>query len=269
MFQVQVVIDNKPFNFKVIKFSDGASSVVAPSLPKDFERAVITIQNVSADSYSTVIQQVYDILIEKSVFAHLKVCLPYLPYARADRPFGEGYANPLKIFLRTFALLDINELELTDPHNLDAVMENAPQVDKVTVLSQAHCFKQVLNRNKPLKEFVKNYNPIILAPDEGAWDNVIDIAKEHGKDYSLCRKERNPHNGYISGLEILEGTSVKGRNVIICDDICDGGATFNIAAQKLREQGAKSIVLYVTHGIFSKGINSLEVDSVYFYQRII
>ena len=44
-----------------------------------------------------------------------------------------------------------------------------------------------------------------------------------------------------------EKESVKGRNILIVDDICSRGGTFFYAAKALKELGAKKIYLYVTH----------------------
>ena len=49
-----------------------------------------------------------------------------------------------------------------------------------------------------------------------------------------------------------------GRNCLIVDDICDGGGTFIPLAKKLKNAGAKTVTLYVTHGIFSKGLDPLK-----------
>ena len=47
--------------------------------------------------------------------------------------------------------------------------------------------------------------------------------------------------------------------------ICDGGASFIHLGAKLKEQGAAKVVLYATHGIFSKGkeVFAGTVDEVY------
>ena len=44
---------------------------------------------------------------------------------------------------------------------------------------------------------------------------------------------------------------------LIVDDICDGGRTFLEAAKILKEETTGKLFLYVTHGIFSKGIDEL------------
>jgi len=265
---LQAVIDNKPYDFKVITFSDGASSVVAlDKLPKNIEEAVLTVKDYPADMYFTLIAQAVEI-IERAAeqYVYINLRLPYLPYARADRAFGSNYSNPLSLFFDFLEDVPIDKLTIYDPHNLQAVKDFCCL--DLEVVSQLTCFNNTVNRHKDLKSFIKDCNPVICAPDTGAKEKAATIADYYKKDLITCEKVRNPHNGYITGFKIIEGVDVAGRNVIICDDICDGGATFNIAARSLKEAGAVSVTLYVTHGIFSKGIQSLEVDAVYSYQKV-
>jgi ribose-phosphate pyrophosphokinase len=72
-----------------------------------------------------------------------------------------------------------------------------------------------------------------------------------------CLKTRDTKTGALSGFSIADPLIVKGRNVVIIDDICDGGGTFIGLAQVLLEAGAQSLRLGVTHGLFTKGLAPL------------
>ncbi|MCZ4141643.1 ribose-phosphate pyrophosphokinase, partial [Escherichia coli] len=64
---------------------------------------------------------------------------------------------------------------------------------------------------------------------------------------------RDPVTGKILGTHV-HATDLSGLTAVITDDICDGGATFIGIAKELRRLNCHKVVLYVTHGIFSKGI---------------
>jgi ribose-phosphate pyrophosphokinase len=51
--------------------------------------------------------------------------------------------------------------------------------------------------------------------------------------------------------------------VLIVDDLCDGGGTFTAHASVLLAAGATAVDLYVTHGIFSKGLPLDHIDRVF------
>jgi len=59
--------------------------------------------------------------------------------------------------------------------------------------------------------------------------------------------------------------SLEGRTAIITDDICDGGYTFIKVAEQLKAKGASKVILFVTHGIFSKGLGVFDglIDHVF------
>ena len=103
------------------------------------------------------------------------------------------------------------------------------------------------------KELVMNYqkeNAILICPDAGAakkvgkyleWNkNIVDIV--------YGNKHRDLSNGKIT-LKVLEPEKCIGRNCVIIDDICDGGATFLAIAEQIQ---ASNLTLIVTHGIFPK-----------------
>ena len=64
-------------------------------------------------------------------------------------------------------------------------------------------------------------------------------------------------------IQFPSDTLLSNRRILIVDDICDGGATFVGLAKELRAAGAKKVYLYVTHGIFSKGLPLEGIDKVF------
>ena len=54
-----------------------------------------------------------------------------------------------------------------------------------------------------------------------------------------------------------ELVDIKDQTILIVDDLCDGGMTFIKSAERLYELEAKEVHLYVSHGIFSKGLKPL------------
>jgi len=78
-----------------------------------------------------------------------------------------------------------------------------------------------------------------------------------------CTKERDSATHAITKTVI--SADVRGKNLIIIDDICDGGRTFIQLGQALKEAGAKDVYLYVTHGIFMAGLEILKpaIDKVF------
>lgn len=67
-------------------------------------------------------------------------------------------------------------------------------------------------------------------------------------EYAFGVKRRNWETGQIEGLDIIgDPEKIKGKTILIVDDICSRGGTFFHSAKKLKEMGAGDIYLYITH----------------------
>jgi ribose-phosphate pyrophosphokinase len=102
----------------------------------------------------------------------------------------------------------------------------------------------------------------IICPDKGAVDRCQDLAKialDNPNNIIYCNKVRDFGTGKFQGFE-MEPLKAPG-NYLVVDDICDGGGTFNLLAEAFEKDphAAKSrLALYVSHGIFSKGLNAID-----------
>ncbi len=95
---------------------------------------------------------------------------------------------------------------------------------------------------------------IILLPDEGASTRYPE-----GFRWPVlqCSKIRDAETGKLSGFEVPSAEEFGKRPILIVDDICDGGGTFLGIAAKIPE--SNPLFLYVSHGIFSKGREALDL----------
>ena len=85
---------------------------------------------------------------------------------------------------------------------------------------------------------------IVFYPDEGAMKRY---SEEINMPYAFGIKKRDWETGRILGLDITNEYFVKGKDILIVDDICSRGGTFYHSAKALKEAGANKIYLYVTH----------------------
>lgn len=182
----------------------------------------------------------------------LKLKIPYFPYARQDRICRPGQAISVKVMAELINYLRFEEVYIYDPHSDVA----SALIDNVIVIQ---C-KDLIKRSR-LFSFIKENNLTLVSPDSGS-EKKINSVQEMFKDENIhldvvyCYKKRCPETGLIKEVRI-DG-EIKDRNLIIIDDICDGGQTFINISKKLKEKGAKEIYLFVSHGIFSKGLKVLE-----------
>lgn len=175
--------------------------------------------------------------------------LGYIPYARQDRVCNKGEAFSLKVFTQLINDMYFDEVNVVDPHSdvATALLDNVHNV-----LTQADMISNYL----PLSRQIRNLDVTLVSPDVGASKKTQIVAERNG-GHSFIQgvKYRNPKTGALSGFD-YHG-EVAGLDLLIVDDICDGGGTFLGLAKELFTGGANSVSLFVSHGIFSKGIESL------------
>ncbi|MBL1209023.1 ribose-phosphate diphosphokinase [Geminocystis sp. GBBB08] len=177
----------------------------------------------------------------------LELIIPYFPYARQDRVCNQGEALSVKVMADLINNLKCDRIVIVDPHSdvTPALLNNTHIITQADILSQS-CLKDEL-----LKD-----NWALIAPDAGGEKKTQEVAKRLGLPDVFCAtKIRDTKTGKI--LSTTFHHDVKGRKVLIVDDICDGGKTFIELSKLLQQKGAIKICLYITHGIFSKGLDLL------------
>jgi len=183
-------------------------------------------------------------LIDKTLSNKTTLQINYLPYARQDK----DVTNDTTFALHSFAKL-LNALEFTDIHI------NDPHSDKaLDLINNSYKFYPVHNLVEALED---TKSELVVYPDKGALKKYSEF---YNLPYVYGEKDRNQLTGVIERYE-LKG-NVKNQNVMIVDDICDGGMTFILLAKELYNAGANSVNLFVTHGIFSKGIKVLKEANI-------
>lgn len=129
--------------------------------------------------------------------------------------------------------------------------------------------ERIIATDLVLTNLIMTENTVVICPDKGAINRTKNIVAALRKDAQpdpivYCEKVRNSETGRISHTEV-KADDLTGRTAVITDDICDGGFTFIKVAEQLRAKGAEQIALFVTHGIFSKGIDVFDglIDQIF------
>ena len=195
----------------------------------------------------------------------IELTIPYFPYARQDRVCNQGEALSVKVMTDLINNLKCDRVTIVDPHSdvTPALLNNCQVVTQADILSKSELVTRI-----------KEENWALIAPDAGAEKKIHDVAKSIAEknfspDVFWAGKVRDTQTGKIS--ETTFYGDVEGRKVLIIDDICDGGRTFIELAKLLQDKGAKEIYLYVTHGIFSKGLDILKpyFQKIYCYNSML
>ena len=181
--------------------------------------------------------------------SRIRLFMPYFPGARQDRA-EKGYAFTVKVYADLINAQGYDRVTILDPHSPVA----PALLDRVCVLDPGYWIRQLILEH----DWADSALVGLICPDAGAERRTLDLAKRlRIENVVFARKHRDVRTGALSGFELdplpEEGT------YLLADDICDGGGTFIGLAEEYRKDplGQGELLLWVTHGIFSKGIDAL------------
>lgn len=160
--------------------------------------------------------------------------MPYAPNARMDRTKNNDEVFTLKYFCDFINSLNFTSVYVLDVHSnvSTALLNNCANENP----------KEYIDR---VIEEINDPNLVLFFPDEGSMKRYSDM---FDLPYAFGLKKRDWKTGQIQGLDVIDnGIDLKGKNILIVDDICSRGGTFYHSAKKLKELGVGNVYLYVTH----------------------
>lgn len=213
----------------------------------------VLIQAMLKDSESLVWLFLATNALRQAGFNDISLHMPYVPFARQDRVMTPGEPLSIKWFATLINSQKYKNIIILDPHSdvTTALLNNVIAKNNSQLVADA------------LKKFGIS-DSVLVSPDAGQEKKIYKVAKTYQLPVLSCSKHRDVTNGRITDIIVPRTISLANKHLYIIDDICDGGATFKMLADKLKLFEPKSINLVVTHGIFSKGYDFAEsVDTIY------
>jgi ribose-phosphate pyrophosphokinase len=175
----------------------------------------------------------------KRASAHMVTAvIPYFGLARQDRKDKPRVPIGSKMVANILVAAGADRVMTMDLH--------APQIQGFFDIPVDHLDSLVIFI--PYIKSLKLDNIVLAAPDIGASKRVREFAKVLNCDMVICDKERKRANEVASMVVIGD---VKGKNVVLIDDICDTANTLAKAAQLLMDEGAESVRAVCTHPVLS------------------
>ena len=201
---------------------------------------------------------VKDLLLNASAESVTFVFLDML-YSRQDRKHksrvpisARAFANSISPGLKRIITMDLHASQIQGFYPANVPLDNLYSFPAVV----KHIFQNHLSSIQEL---------VVVSPDAGGVERAksflerlekSNIANQTKREFSfaLISKTR-PREGEIKTMDLVG--EVNNKDVLIVDDIIDTGGTLCKAADLLRQNGAKRVFCYATHGIFTKGTEEL------------
>jgi ribose-phosphate pyrophosphokinase len=176
--------------------------------------------------------------LKRASASRVTAVIPYFGYARQDRK-DEG-RTPIT------AKLISNLITTAGADRVLAMDLHAAQLQGFFDIPVDHLFAEpVLTKYFKSK---KISNLTIVSPDVGNIKRAARYVEHLNGELAIIHKRR------ISGREVQCGEiigTVKGRNILMCDDMISTAGTMCSAAKLLKQRGAEKIFIGATHGLFS------------------
>lgn len=230
-------------NFESRKFPDGERYIRIIDNCKGED--VCIVQSMYKDPSNLLME--YVLLVDAVVgagAARVIGVIPYLPYLRQDSRFKSGEALSSKVFVDLLESSATSMIFVVDPHlhrikNLNMLF-NVPAFN----ISAMPALAEYLTNNYSLND------PLVVAPDEEAQQWASIVARELNVNYVVATKVRSGDNS----VEITHSDlDVRGKDIVVVDDIISTGGTLAKITSDIKSLGAGNVIGLVTHGLFAPG----------------
>lgn len=176
----------------------------------------------------------------------ITLCVPFIPYLRQDRK-AEGRepisAKVLFNLMQKSCSGKLSRIITFDMHNpaeqgfVDLPLDNIPAMP---VFADFFVHQNWFDQK----------NTVILAPDAGSAKKAEKLSGCLGLEDGVAIVHKERKKGEMAKAKSIIG-DVNGKQVLIIDDMIDSGGTMMAAADLARDEGAESVHVAGTHGIFA------------------
>jgi ribose-phosphate pyrophosphokinase len=248
--ELEELIVNKlnvqPSQSRISKFADGEINVEVES--DLYNKEVYIVKSISPPVNDSLIELLLIIDAAKKAGAkRITAIIPYYGYSRQDRIIkNDNMQSALgaKLVANLIQIAGANSVAVVDLHSSQTEgFFNLP-------VANLSCFEVFA------KSIIHKENLAIIAPDVGAIGRARAFTKALEEKYNIKLSDKivvvdkyREKAGTSQVMNIIGG--VANKNCVIVDDIVDSGGTLCNTALVLKNNGAKSVIACITHGVFS------------------
>ena len=221
-------------------FPDGESKITLKG--KLSKGKTIVVQSIYPPVDSNLIHALSLISKAKDYSNEVLVVTPYLGYARQDREFLPGEIVTMKILGKLFKGAGASKVLVVDIHSKIGLKHFKIKSENISAIPDlARYFKKINLKN-----------PLVVSPDQGGKERAKEFAQKFGSESIALKKLRNRKTGKVQiktdGLD-----KVRGRDVILVDDMISTGGSIIKATEFLKKQKCNRVFVACTHALLMNG----------------
>ncbi len=186
------------------------------------------------------------------------VVMPMLYEGRQHRISGRESLD-CALMLQELTNMGVTNIITFDAH--DPRVQNAIPLNGFDNVQPTYQMIKALIRNVPDIVLDKDHT-IVISPDEGGMSRCMYYSSVLKLDLGMFYKRRN-YSVVVNGKNPIEaheylGRDVRGKDVIVVDDMIASGESVLDVCSQLHAQGAKRIYVFATFGLFTNGLKIFE-----------
>ena len=214
------------------------------------DKEVVVVQSTGPPQDMNVIQLLLMLDAAKDLGAKkVTVVVPYLAFARQDKRFLQRAAVSVETLVKLIETCGVERFLTVNIHSENILKKfKIPTVNLSAIPLLAEHFSS--------GGFSGAFS---LAPDKGAVRLAAEANKVLGGGFGWLHKERDRYTGEIQVEE--KSLNVKGKNVVVFDDIISTGGTIARAIKMLKSQGARKVFAACAHPLLVGEAKTKIMDS--------
>jgi len=217
-------------------FPDGESKITFGRIPKN--SVILVVQSTYPPVDTNLLQALSIISQARKVSSKIYAIIPYMGYARQDRQFLSGEVVTMSIVARMLKSAGAKKIIVVDIHSKIALNHFKIPKENVSAIPElAKYFKKM-----------KLKDALVVSPDMGGALRAKKFASMLQTNFIALKKSRNRNTGKV----VIQSSKVdvRGKDLILVDDIISTGGSIVKAAQFLKRQKCKRVFVACTHGLF-------------------
>lgn len=188
----------------------------------------------------------------------INVVMPFL-YESRQHKRTKRESLDCALALQELVDMGVSNIITFDAH--DPRVQNSIPLHGFDNFQPPYQFIKALLRSEPDLAVDKDHL-MIVSPDEGAMHRAVYFSNVLGVDMGMFYKRRD-YSTIINGKNPIVaheflGTNIKGKNVIIIDDMISSGESILDVARQIKERGAAKVFLCATFGLFTEGFEKFD-----------
>lgn len=217
-------------------FPDGESKITIKG--KLDKKPIIVVQSTYPPVDSNFLRALFMISKAREYSSDVTGVIPYMGYARQDREFLPGEIVTMETIAEMFKAAGASRIIVVDIHSKIALSKFKIRVQNISAVPDL------------VKYFKKSglKNLLVVSPDKGGVERAKEFASQLGISFIALDKKRDRKTGEVNiTTESLE--AVKGKNLILVDDMISTGGSIIKASEFLKKQKCGNIYVSCTHAL--------------------